>query len=958
MKKAFQNNTVLWILILGLFSFVSGCSLTKSDEEKAEDFFQSGMAFMESQQYKTAVLEFKNAVQKNPELAKAYFQLGLAYIAQREVLLGFIEMRTAVRLDPENDSFLNTYTDLLLEYHYYKDAAKYLKTILKRSPNDTALQLKLGNAQLKANRFDQAAETFGQVIEKQPDSVKAKIGLAAVLVSQNKFYGAEKLLKENVSVAPNSAEARIALARFFEKRRRFDQAGSIFAQVSHDFPDDPEAQIAYAQYLIRRKKLQAARQVANMAAKRGLEAPTLLHIEAYLEDKDGKTQAALKTLKKAIQLFPDDPKSWIFLGDQHIRMKQYAKARQAYRQALSKGAEKSDQMLDVAFTYYREGEYGKATSEVKKVLEEYPNSSRAHYLYGRLLREQGKRDSAKEAFRLSKAYDSENSGAHYYYGLSLFEEGEYERAKMAVSTALSLQPSSTRAQMLLARIHFRLNNNEKALKMVNRVLEARPNDVEARRLRGEAYARMKRYSAAARDYSFVTSHDSKDPNTLFRLAEIYQAQGQTEKALAAYDRISSTYPDKSRLLRRITQIYMEMDNCKEAIDTCRKYRADNPEILKIGLVNSQVLVKCGEKKQARKLLEHLAKVHPSSTRPYLMLGDLSLDGAKDMKVAIGYFEKAAERDPHSASAYLGLADAYEQMGQANLAERSYQKAIEIEPDSVVALNNLAFLYARSDGNLDKALPLAARAEKLAPKDPDVLDTLGLIHLKKGAFLLAQKNFLDALKQDSENGSVNYHLGVYKYLHNDFEAAKKYFEQAIKFGVDGLTSKQILSYEDHIKRTERDMAAASADAAQGELEKAISLYEEILSAIGFYAPAAAKLASIYAESNRELDRALELAEKAKKMLPADPHLLDTLGLIYLKKGSFLIAKRYFNEAISVSPETALFHYHLGLLYFREHKNEMATHALRHSIKLGLSGKSLESARRMLKELKDSHSTPEA
>lgn len=949
MKKVFRKKTVRWVALVGLFSFFCGCSLTKSDEEKAEKFFQSGMKDLESHEYKSAILDFKNAVQKNPNLAKAYFQMGLAYVDSGKILLGFIEMRTAVRLAPENESFLNTYANLLLDHQYYKDAVKYLNPLLKRRPNDPGLQLKLANAQLKAKQFEPAADTFRQIIERKPNDVAAKIGLADALYGQNKFYEAQEILKETVSSAGNSVPARIALARFYEKRGRLDQAIGLFAKISHEFSNDPEAQLAYAQYLIRREKTATAGKVVDEATKRGLEAPMLLYIKAYLADKEGREDVALKILEKAVQLFPNDPRSWKFLGDQYVRISQYAKAREAYLKALSKGGEKADQRLDVAFTYDREGEYEKAASEVLRVLDAYPNNSRAHYLHGKLLLRQGKKEPAKEAFRLAKAYDAENSGAYYYCGLGLFEEGLYERAKMEVTTALSLRPDFTSARMLMGRIYFHLDENENALKAVNRVLAVRPDDPDARKLRGDIYVRMKNYRAALRDYGFLESLDPENPNIQFRMAALYQAGGQDEKALAKFEKLSKTYPDKSELLKRITQIYMDMKNCHKAIDICRKYRVENPDSLGIGILNSQVLIKCGEEDQAGKLLERLAKAHPNSDKPYLMLGKLAIDSEKDPSSAIQYFQRAVDGNPQSVSAHLGLADVYERVGRDDLAEKNYQEALEIEPDNVFALNNLAFLYARSDENLDKALSLARRARKLAPNDSDVLDTLAFIHLKKGAFLLAQKSLLEAYDKDPENGSVNYTLGIYEFRHNNFLEAKEYFDQALKFGVDALTPKEIMAYKNRIKKIEEDMNTAGTSVAKGEIENAITLYEEILRKTGFYAPAAARLAAIYAEAGQKVDRAFDLAEKAKKKLPADPYLLDTLGLIYFKKGSFLMAKRYFDEAIIISPETARFHYHLGLVYLRENDSKTAAHALQQSIKLGLSGKSLDSARRLLKEI---------
>ena len=50
----------------------------------------------------------------------------------------------------------------------------------------------------------------------------------------------------------------------------------------------------------------------------------------------------------------------------------------------------------------------------------------------------------------------------------------------------------------------------------------------------------------------------------------------------------------------------------------------------------------------------------------------------------------------------------------------------------VAANNLAWMYAESGENLDRALQLAQAATRRLPKSPAVQDTLGWVYYEKGA----------------------------------------------------------------------------------------------------------------------------------------------------------------------------------------------------------------------------------
>ena len=95
------------IILIGCFFLFSACSSLKNDQEQAEAFFQSGMTKMASNHLKSAIIEFKNAIHKNPKLAKAHFQLGLAYVSSHQVLSGFIQRRPS--LVPRFSSFSPKY---------------------------------------------------------------------------------------------------------------------------------------------------------------------------------------------------------------------------------------------------------------------------------------------------------------------------------------------------------------------------------------------------------------------------------------------------------------------------------------------------------------------------------------------------------------------------------------------------------------------------------------------------------------------------------------------------------------------------------------------------------------------------------------------------------------------------------------------------------------------------------
>jgi uncharacterized protein (TIGR03790 family) len=92
-------------------------------------------------------------------------------------------------------------------------------------------------------------------------------------------------------------------------------------------------------------------------------------------------------------------------------------------------------------------------------------------------------------------------------------------------------------------------------------------------------------------------------------------------------------------------------------------------------------------------------------------------------------EEAVELAPQYVPAWLQLASLDETAERFDAATDKYRRVLQIQPNNVIALNNLAYAMAVRQHMPAEALPLARRAATQAPADPAVLDTLGwILHL--------------------------------------------------------------------------------------------------------------------------------------------------------------------------------------------------------------------------------------
>ena len=141
-------------------------------------------------------------------------------------------------------------------------------------------------------------------------------------------------------------------------------------------------------------------------------------------------------------------------------------------------------------------------------------------------------------------------------------------------------------------------------------------------------------------------------------------------------------------------------------------------------------------------------------------------------------------------------------GKYDEAEKNYRKALEMNPETPIAANNLAWLIADTGkGNLDEAMRLARDVIKLNPRVSGYFDTLGWVYLKKGFKDQAVEQFkqavsLDALEAQQEGRSTNpgYRLRLGLALHSagEKDAAKREIAAALQTGALLFSSQELLN----------------------------------------------------------------------------------------------------------------------------------------------------------------------
>lgn len=145
--------------------------------------------------------------------------------------------------------------------------------------------------------------------------------------------------------------------------------------------------------------------------------------------------------------------------------------------------------------------------------------------------------------------------------------------------------------------------------------------------------------------------------------------------------------------------------------------------------------------------------------------------------AIKEFKKAIELDPNSAHAHDNLATVYAEKKQFREALAEYLTAIKLEPESATAHYNLA-VFLSTHGN-DFAVAQYQEAISIEPDYPDAHLNLGLAHADAGRVEEAMKELRTAIDLDAADPFPRHELAALMMDEGDFRSAITHLKEVTR-----------------------------------------------------------------------------------------------------------------------------------------------------------------------------------
>jgi tetratricopeptide (TPR) repeat protein len=222
-------------------------------------------------------------------------------------------------------------------------------------------------------------------------------------------------------------------------------------------------------------------------------------------------------------------------------------------------------------------------------------------------------------------------------------------------------------------------------------------------------------------------------------------------------------PEDPRLLWAIAQTHVLEGRATLASKRLQDHGNKWPHSPRVQLLVGEWLSRTGDLAGARRAFLAAKGADPHSVEADFQLARLDANEGK-MDEARRRFVALAEQPGYQLSAQVWLASIADRAQNHAEAAEGYRRVLAMNPQNLIALNNLAYLLATHTDQLDEALQNAQRARELAPANADVEGTLGWVLYRKGMYDSALRYLKEASRNDgvttSESAAIRkYHLGM-------------------------------------------------------------------------------------------------------------------------------------------------------------------------------------------------------
>jgi len=741
-------------------------SLTDEDTPilKGKKLIILGDAYFQQRKLDEARSMYEKASKISSSQARA--QLGLARV---EALFGnkekSIELVDAVLEDNKNSilAWLTKADVYRLANKSDEVLAAFEEAALRANSPQDYYYLVAMKGQLEQYLFQGKTEKANEVLVKLsksfykgslPDVLELN-HLRAVLAFQKKQYDeAAKLAEKVVKSNPNHHGATLLLGVINAENGNYEQAERNLQKFLNVRPRHVSARKILGFVQLKRNAVESAvRTLKPIKSDENLDAETLALV-AVASLRAGDMNTSAKYFEKALLVEPESFKFRGGLAQSYIGMGKYDKALDEWDKIRKESSDKSMSSLAIVQTQIKAKNYKAALKELITLEQEKPDEPLYVSMQGTVYQIMKKPEKAKAFFEKAIRVRAGYPPAGRSLAFMAIEAEKLDEAEKIYSNILSENPKHFTTMYEFAQLKMRQGDFEEAKKLILAAQKLDKDKIKAAVLLARIYLQQQKASQAISQLREVVLPDGRvSPAILAEQGNAQMMLGEYNNALDSFKKLADIQKDMATSYYLIFTAHVALRDKEEANKALNQSLSKDPQFLPALVAKVKMLLADNKLVDAKQWIDKVKEVAPDSGSLSILKAELAMRNNKPLKaielysslyerlptpevthkLAQAYWASGnktqafkvltteANKQPNNSQLHYVLGTAFDLIGEKEKAIAAYRKAIQLNDQHVMALNNLAWLLKDTDKK--EALTFAQKALELAPQNKDVQDTI-------------------------------------------------------------------------------------------------------------------------------------------------------------------------------------------------------------------------------------------
>lgn len=873
MKKQFLMTSLALAVALSL----GGCG-----QKTTEEYLASANSFITKGDHSAAVIELKSAIQAQPEAPTPRLTLGRLYLKLGDGITAEKELNKAVsngapKAEVTQDLARAAYLagkapdDELLAGTATPGAAPYAYVTLYQLLNafdmgemdELPARLATFHQNVQPADAKAIAEALQSILTKDVTGAVSKLQTveasspvyfdalmlkAKAHLSLNEMDKATAALKEYIAVVVSSNYAKLLLTETLVRANKTDEAEPLLAELLARFPEQPLANYLQSIVSYAKEDFVKAKEYSEKALNNGMTMPNvriMAALAALALDLNSQALNHLRQVKTEVSKIPQLQKAYAMLE------LQAGNTELAATMLSSTNAEQQDLKIfaAAAFELNRQG----AVDQAAKLIQ-----------------------------HVEKNIDKNVQNLAAVGMMKMALQGQQESAVQDLAAAVKLDPTVDQNVMALATGYLSTGQFDKIPPLLTGWQDNPQKATIANSLLGYSAFQQKKFAEALQFADKALQTDAKSAFSYLLKARVYLAQKDMSQARKHTEQTLSVQPDYLPALELKYQLARGTPDATQAINTIEAALKKTPDNMPIRVLLASTLVDTNKAAEALEVLK-LDKTAPER-RPALFWMTLieTMRATNDNAGALRAAEEWAGLHPTDADAKFSLVRQLTASGQAARALPILAELRKRYPDNIRLQGAEVLLFAENQ-QFDQALKAFEAMPEGERNTPDAL-------FLKGRLLAAKRDYKNAIAMMKQSYVAKPSAPVALAL-TDLIARNESPAAAISF------------LESHFATQPKsiDLSALYANLLLNiDAGKATRTFEALLQEDSDNVLALNNLAYLLTNQNK-LQEAEGYASRALKLVPKHPDILDTYGVILLRKGEVTKAAEQFRLSLEQRPD---------------------------------------------------------